>query len=130
RRYIPSDGKWHVGFMLKVMSLLTLAVLGISVGHIVGAFVLYISAILIGIAQALIYPTLTSFLSFKLPKYGRNMLLGLFIATADLGVSLGSALMGPIADLTNYAVMYLICGIMLIATTLFCIERRQQFIGE
>lgn len=61
RRYIPSDGKWHVGFMLKVMSLLTLAVLGISVGHIVGAFVLYISAILIGIAQALIYPTLTSF---------------------------------------------------------------------
>lgn len=130
RQYIPSDGRWHVGFMLKVMSLLTLAVLGIAVGHTIGSFVLYVSAVLIGIAQALIYPTLTSFLSFKLPKYGRNMLLGLFIATADLGVSLGSALMGPIADLTNYAVMYFICGIMLLATTLFCIERRARFIDK
>ncbi|UXS75456.1 staphylopine family metallophore export MFS transporter CntE [Staphylococcus chromogenes] len=130
RQYIPSDGRWHVRFMVKVMSLLTLAVLGIAVGHTIGSLVLYVSAVLIGIAQALIYPTLTSFLSFKLPKYGRNMLLGLFIATADLGVSLGSALMGPIADLTNYAVMYFICGIMLLATTLFCIERRARFIDK
>ena len=45
----------------------------------------YISAIFIGITQALVYPTLTTYLSFVLPKIGRNMLLGLFIACADLG---------------------------------------------
>lgn len=128
RKYIPSDGKWHVGFMLKVLGLLTIALFLIAMGPYLGALILYVSAILIGITQAMVYPTLTSFLSFKLPKQGRNMLLGLFIATADLGVSLGAALMGPIADLTGYANMYLICGILMAIITMMSIDRRPQFI--
>ncbi len=128
RKYIPSDGKWHVGFMLKVLGLLTVALFLIATGPYLGALILYVSAIMIGITQALVYPTLTSFLSFKLPKQGRNMLLGLFIATADLGVSLGAALMGPIADLTGYANMYLICGILMAIITVMSIDRRPQFI--
>ncbi len=128
RKYIPSDGKWHVGFMLKVLGLLTIALFLIAMGPYLGALILYVSAIMIGITQAMVYPTLTSFLSFKLPKQGRNMLLGLFIATADLGVSLGAALMGPIADLTGYANMYLICGILMAIITVMSIDRRPQFI--
>ncbi|NHA36862.1 MFS transporter [Staphylococcus schleiferi] len=128
RKYIPSDGKWHVGFMLKVLGLLTIALFLIAMGPYLGALILYVSAIMIGITQAMVYPTLTSFLSFKLPKQGRNMLLGLFIATADLGVSLGAALMGPIADLTGYANMYLICGILMAIITVTSIDRRPQFI--
>ncbi|RTX82253.1 staphylopine family metallophore export MFS transporter CntE [Staphylococcus schleiferi] len=128
RKYIPSDGKWHVGFMLKVLGLLTIALFLIAMGPYLGALILYVSAIMIGITQAMVYPTLTSFLSFKLPKQGRNMLLGLFIATADLGVSLGAALMGPIADLTGYANMYLICGILMAIITVISIDRRPQFI--
>lgn len=58
------------------------------------------------------------------------MLLGLFIATADLGVSLGAALMGPIADMVGYANMYLICGILMAFITLMSIERRPQFIEK
>ncbi|UXR69672.1 MFS transporter [Staphylococcus sp. IVB6246] len=128
RKYIPSDGKWHVGFMLKVLGLLTIALFLIAMGPYLGALILYVSAIMIGITQSMVYPTLTSFLSFKLPKQGRNMLLGLFIATADLGVSLGAALMGPIADLTGYANMYLICGILMAIITVMSIDRRPQFI--
>ncbi|MBA8759821.1 MFS transporter [Staphylococcus schleiferi subsp. coagulans] len=128
RKYIPSDGEWHVGFMLKVLGLLTIALFLIAMGPYLGALILYVSAIMIGITQAMVYPTLTSFLSFKLPKQGRNMLLGLFIATADLGVSLGAALMGPIADLTGYANMYLICGILMAIITVMSIDRRPQFI--
>ncbi|WP_281182961.1 staphylopine family metallophore export MFS transporter CntE [Staphylococcus schleiferi] len=128
RKYIPSDGKWHVGFMLKVLGLLTIALFLIAMGPYLGALILYVSAIMIGITQAMVYPTLTSFLSFKLPKQGRNMLLGLFIATADLGVSLGAVLMGPIADLTGYANMYLICGILMAIITVMSIDRRPQFI--
>ncbi|PCF34006.1 MFS transporter [Staphylococcus delphini] len=130
RQYIPSDGRWHVRFMLGVLGLLTVALLFIAVGPYVGAWILYISAVMIGLTQAMVYPTLTSFLSFKLPKVGRNMLLGLFIATADLGVSLGAALMGPIADMVGYANMYLICGILMAFITLMSIERRPQFIEK
>ncbi|MGT2653269.1 MFS transporter, partial [Staphylococcus aureus] len=72
------------------------------------------SVILIGMTQAMVYPTLTSYLSFVLPKVGRNMLLGLFIACADLGISLGGALMGPISDLVGFKWMYLICGMLVI----------------
>ncbi|ANS90792.1 TPA: MFS transporter [Staphylococcus pseudintermedius] len=130
RQYIPSDGRWHVRFMLGVLGLLTVALLFIAIGPYVGGWILYISAVMIGLTQAMVYPTLTSFLSFKLPKVGRNMLLGLFIATADLGVSLGAALMGPIADMVGYANMYLICGILMAFITLMSIERRPQFIEK
>lgn len=130
RQYIPSDGRWHVRFMFGVLGLLTVALFFIAVGPYVGAWILYISAVMIGLTQAMVYPTLTSFLSFKLPKLGRNMLLGLFIATADLGVSLGAALMGPIADMVGYANMYLICGILMALITVMSIDRRPQFIEK
>ncbi|SUM67231.1 antibiotic resistance protein [Staphylococcus saccharolyticus] len=39
------------------------------------------------------------------------MLLGLFIACADLGISLGGVLMGPISDAVGFKWMYILCGI-------------------
>ncbi|MFP3381597.1 MFS transporter, partial [Bacillus sp. SIMBA_069] len=72
----------------------------------------YAGALLMGVAQALLYPTLTTYLSFVLPKENRNVLIGLFIAMADLGVSLGGIVMGPVADLTSYSMMYMLCTIL------------------
>lgn len=114
RKYIPSDGMWHPKYMVSVLSLLVIASFVVAFGPQVGAIIFYSSAILIGMTQAMVYPTLTSYLSFVLPKVGRNMLLGLFIACADLGISLGGALMGPISDLVGFKWMYLICGMLVI----------------
>lgn len=114
RKFIPSDGLWHPKFMLKVLGILMLAAIIVAFGPYIYIGVFYGSAILIGIAQAMIYPTLTSYLSFALPRAGRNMLLGLFIACADLGVSLGGAIMGPISDLVGFKWMYLICGMLVL----------------
>ncbi|MGR3846897.1 staphylopine family metallophore export MFS transporter CntE [Staphylococcus aureus] len=114
RKYIPSDGMWHPKYMVSVLSLLVIASFVVAFGPQVGAIIFYGSAILIGMTQAMVYPTLTSYLSFVLPKVGRNMLLGLFIACADLGISLGGALMGPISDLVGFKWMYLICGMLVI----------------
>lgn len=61
RQYIPSDGRWHVRFMLGVLGLLTVALLFIAIGPYVGGWILYISAVMIGLTQAMVYPTLTSF---------------------------------------------------------------------
>lgn len=121
RKKIPSDGKWHTSFIVGALLLLTIAAQLISLSVIIGAVVLYIGAICMGVAQAILYPTLTTYLSFVLPTHNRNILIGLFIATADLGMSLGSIIMGPLSDVLSYSGMYNICtllGVMLIVFTL------------
>ena len=123
---IPSDGKWHTPFMTGTMLLIIVASLSISLSAAGGALLLYAGAVLMGVAQAILYPTLTTYLSFVLPTHSRNALLGLFIATADLGVSLGGIVMGPIADLLSYSAMYGICAVIGLAALLIASWRRSQ----
>ncbi|MGC5775030.1 staphylopine family metallophore export MFS transporter CntE [Paenibacillus pabuli] len=125
RKKIPSDGRWHAPFIMGTMLLLAVAALCVSWAITGGAVLLYVGAILMGIAQSILYPTLTTYLSFVLPQLNRNVLIGLFIATADLGVSLGGVLMGPIADLSSYSFMYMICAILGAVMIAFAYERRK-----
>ncbi|OIU68613.1 staphylopine family metallophore export MFS transporter CntE [Rossellomorea aquimaris] len=124
RKRVPSDGKWHPSFVLGTMSLLALSVQFISFSSTAGPVFFYAAAVGIGIAQALIYPTLTTYLSFVLPKADRNVLLGLFIATADLGVSMGGVIMGPVADLTSYSAMYMACAVLAVLMIFFSFRGR------
>ncbi|MFO3703128.1 MFS transporter [Staphylococcus felis] len=129
RKYIPSDGLWHPKFMVIVLSLLCVAACLVALGPYIYVMLFYFSAIMIGITQALVYPTLTSYLSFVLPSAGRNMLLGLFIACADLGISLGGALMGPISDWVGFMWMYLICSVLVLCIIIYSIlpQPSQQY---
>ena len=129
RKKIPSDGKWHSSFMMGTMLLLAMGAQCVSFAINGGVIFFYLGAILIGIAQALLYPTLTTFLSFVLPQMNRNMLLGLFIAMADLGVSLGGVIMGPVSDLYSYSTTYMICAILGVAMLFVAYDRRKIFIG-
>lgn len=130
RKKIPSDGKWHSNFMMGTMFLLAMGAQSVSYSIDGGSVFFYVGAVLMGVAQALLYPTLTTYLSFVLPKFNRNVLLGLFIAMADLGVSLGGVIMGPIADLFSYSTMYQLCAILSIVMILYSYERRKVFIGQ
>ncbi|PGA19474.1 MFS transporter [Priestia aryabhattai] len=122
---IPSDGKWHSFHMMGTLLMLTLAAQSISFANVGGAFFFYTAAVLMGVAQAIIYPTLTTYLTFVLPVNNRNTLLGLFIATADLGVSLGSIVMGPVADALSYSLMYTICAVFGILMVAFAYGRHK-----
>lgn len=124
RKKIPSDGTWHSSFMMGTMLLLTLAAACVGLSIQTGAILFYLGAGLMGIAQAIVYPTLTTYLSFVLPQTNRNVLIGLFIATADLGVSLGGVVMGPIADLFSFSWMYLICAVLGALMIIFAYDRR------
>ncbi|MDQ1914039.1 MFS transporter [Paenibacillus sp. GD4] len=121
---IPSDGKWHSPFIIGIMLIMTAAALSISFSVAVGVYLFYMGAVFMGIAQALLYPTLTTYLTFVLPQWNRNVLIGLFIAMADLGVSLGGIIMGPIADLSSYSFMYTICAMLGVGMILFAYGRR------
>ncbi|WP_416294227.1 staphylopine family metallophore export MFS transporter CntE [Paenibacillus illinoisensis] len=124
RKKIPSDGTWHSSFMMGTMLLLTLAAACVGLSIHAGVIVFYLGAGLMGIAQAIVYPTLTTYLSFVLPQTNRNVLIGLFIATADLGVSLGGVVMGPVADLFSFSWMYLICAVLGVLMIIFAYDRR------
>lgn len=129
RKKIPSNGKWHSPFIMLTMFLLATAAQCVSFSTTGGALFFYVGAILMGIAQAIIYPTLTTYLTFVLPKINRNVLLGLFIAMADLGVSLGGVIMGPIADFTSYSFMFKICAILGLLTIIFAFNRQKVVVG-
>ncbi|WP_391574707.1 staphylopine family metallophore export MFS transporter CntE [Cohnella sp.] len=124
RKLIPSDGKWPTRITAGAMALLAVACLCVSMATALPAAVFYTGALLTGIAQALLYPALMTYLSFVLPEGSRNILIGLFVATADLGVSMGSVLMGPIADWMSYSTMYSICAALAMAMTVVALERR------
>jgi MFS family permease len=129
RKKIPSDGKWHSSFIMGTMFILALAAQSVSFSIMGGAIFFYLGAILMGIAQALLYPTLTTYLTFVLPQMNRNVLLGLFIAMADLGVSLSGVIMGPMSDIFSYSFMYMICAILGVVMIFFAYDRRKIFVG-
>ncbi|MBT2292738.1 MFS transporter [Paenibacillus albidus] len=123
---IPSDGKWRSSLMMGTMLLLAMAAGCVSFSITGGATFFYLGAIQMGIAQAVLYPTLTTYLSFVLPPSDRNVLIGLFIAMADLGVSLGGMIMGPVADFTSYSFMYMICALLSLLMIFVAYDRRQK----
>lgn len=125
RKKIPSDGKWRSSLVMGVMLILAVAAQCVSFSAIGGFVFLYIGAVLMGIAQALLYPMLTTYLTFVLPQANRNVLIGLFIATADMGVSLGGMIMGPVADLSSYSFMYTLCAVLGVAMAVFAYGRRK-----
>jgi MFS family permease len=130
RKKIPSDGKWHSSFIMGTMFLLAMGAQSVSYAISGGVFFFYLGACLIGCAQALLYPKLTTYLSFVLPQTNRNVLLGLFIAMADLGVSLGGVIMGPIADISSYSSMYMYCSCLVFVVCIFAYERRKKYYPE
>lgn len=130
RKKIPSDGKWRSLLMMGIMLILAIAAQSISFSIVGGVAFFYVGAVFMGIAQAILYPTLTTYLTFVLPKMNRNVLIGLFIAMADLGVSLGGVIMGPVADFSSYSFMYMICAILGVSMIIFAYERRKIFVGS
>lgn len=109
RKYIPSDGKWHPGFISLVLSSSIIGTTMLALLPFIGPFV-YISAIFNGIATAMLYPTLTTYISFAIPESHKHVLLGLFLASYDLGFSLGGMLMGVVVQFGSYPIMFAVCS--------------------
>ncbi len=122
---IPSDGMWYPSFIGGIFLIGATGAILLALSPSWGLLAFYSAALLIGIAQALLYPTLVSFLTFVLSGSSRNVLLGLFIAMADLGISMGGMLMGPIADQFSYSAMYGTgAAVLLIAGSIAILGRR------
>lgn len=108
RKKIPSDGHWYPGFIAGLLLSAAVGALMLTVMPEIGPYV-YISALFNGLAVAMLYPILTTYLSFVVPVESRHILIGLFMSSYDLGFSLGGLVMGVIVEWFSYSGMFAIC---------------------
>lgn len=111
RKYIPSDGKWHPKFISLVLASSIVGTGLLAILPDMGAWI-YTSAIFNGIATAMLYPTLTTYISFVVPDGQRHILLGVFLASYDLGFSLGGFVMGFVVQFSSYETMFIACSVL------------------
>lgn len=109
RKQIPSDGHWHPYFIVLVLLSSTIGTTMLAFGEQLGNFI-YLSAIFNGLASAMLYPTIMTYISFAIPEKKKHILLGVFLATYDLGFSAGSLAMGIVVQLSSYAMMFIVCS--------------------
>lgn len=111
RKYIPSDGKWHPKFISLVLASSIIGTGLLAILPEMGAWI-YTSAVFNGIATAMLYPTLTTYISFIVPDGQRHILLGIFLASYDLGFSLGGFAMGFVVQFWSYEAMFIACSVL------------------
>jgi MFS family permease len=110
RKRLPSDGRWHPRFISAL--LLSAAIGSLLLAWLEAAeWFLYAAALCNGLAIALIYPTLATYLTFVLPSNRRALLLGLFISSYDIGFSVGGLFMGVMAEYVAYSGMFIWCAV-------------------
>ncbi|MCM3126775.1 staphylopine family metallophore export MFS transporter CntE [Paenibacillus provencensis] len=125
RKKIPSDGSWNTALISSMLLCAAAGSLLLVLMDSIGGFV-YISAVFNGIAVALLYPTLTTYLSFVLPVESRYVLMGLFMSSYDLGYSLGGLVMGIVIQSLSYQAMFAVCTVLALAAVLVVWVSKKQ----
>jgi MFS family permease len=70
---------------------------------------LLLAAVCNGIALSMLYPTLVTYVSFVVPERFRGRGIGLFIAAADFGTSVGTMGLSLLAGAHSYEAMFAGC---------------------
>jgi len=127
RRAIPSDGRWHPGFVAAVLTCSAAGTALLAAMPALGGF-LYAAALFNGIAAALLYPTLATYVSFAIPKASKPALYGVFLSCYDLGFALGGFAMGFVVEASSYAAMFGACSFLslLAAAAAAAVRRRPK----
>ncbi|MGR6545559.1 staphylopine family metallophore export MFS transporter CntE [Paenibacillus tundrae] len=125
RKKIPSDGSWSTWLMAGLLLSAALGTQLLSLLETIGSLV-YLSAVFSGFAVALLYPTLTTYLSFVLPADSRYVLMGIFMSSYDLGFSLGGLAMGIIVQVSSYSAMFMICTLLSVVALVLVVLFRER----
>lgn len=125
RKSIPSDGKWNPAFMSIVLVSSVIGTTLLAFLPYIGHFI-YVSAIFNGVASAMLYPTIITYMSFAIPKETKHILLGVFLASYDLGFALGGFVMGFVIQISSFSSMFVTCSIIGLAAIMFIWGNRKE----
>jgi len=125
RRAIPSDGRWHAGFVASVLTCSAAGTALLAVMPALGGF-LYAAALFNGIAAALLYPTLATYMSFAIPKASKPALYGVFLGCYDFGFAFGGFAMGFVVEASSYAAMFGACSLLALFAAAAAVRGRSK----
>lgn len=103
--------KWHPGFMSIILVSSIIGTTLLALLPILGHFI-YVSAVFNGLAFAMLYPMIITYMSFAIPKETKHILLGFFLASYDLGFALGGLIMGFVVQASSFSFMFITCSII------------------
>jgi MFS family permease len=126
RKSIPSDGKWRPGFMSIVFVSSVTGTALLALMPLIGGHFIYISALFNGLAAAMLYPTIVTYMSFAISKETKHILLGVFLASYDLGFAIGGFVMGFVIQLSSFSFMFVMCSILGLAAIMFIWGMRKE----
>ena len=108
-----SDRVGRITVIVPAAVLLSLALAGLQV---VGSVkLLIVVAVLYGLGLSGTWTALTALIVDQAPSEVRGMAVGLLFGGYDLGIGLGGAAMGPVAETIGYGGMYLLLGLIALA---------------
>ncbi|GLI08211.1 MFS transporter [Paenibacillus tyrfis] len=107
RKMIPTSGRFPILMVAALIFLITTAVSLVRIAESLP--VVLIAAVCNGIALSMLYPTLLTYVSFIVPERFRGRGIGLFIAAADFGTSVGTWGLSLIANAYSYEAMFTGC---------------------
>lgn len=92
------------------------AIAGFALGYLVLAArptpaSLVAAALVLGAATSVLYPTLVALIADRTPESERGVAIGTLSASWDLGVAIGSALIGVVVEATSYGVGFLVASL-------------------
>jgi MFS family permease len=119
RKIIPTNGRFPARVAAFLIFLITVAVCLVRIAESLP--VILLAAVCNGIALSMLYPTLLTYVSFIVPERFRGRGIGLFIAAADFGTSVGTWGMSLIANVYSYEVMFSSCVVIGVVTLLLII---------
>lgn len=107
-KFIDNQSRRHASIILLLSAFCAVATLIISLAENPAWFIL--AAILNGLAFSSLYPILVTLVSFSISSKSLGFWLSIFIGFADLGVALGSLMMGFVCENSSFTTMYQLCA--------------------
>ncbi|MUT64847.1 MFS transporter [Paenibacillus sp. NEAU-GSW1] len=107
RKLIPTETRFPFKIVVLLLFLMTAAVGLLRIAD--SLTVVLLAAVCNGIALSMLYPTLLTYVSFIVPEKYRGQGIGLFIAAADFGASVGIWTLSLLANAYSYDAMFSSC---------------------
>ena len=115
----PWVGRWfdQKGASAVIYPSFLLFALGLAVvSQLNQAWVLWLSAVLIGIGYGTLFPCLQTVAIQSVPKQRIGHAISTYFTLFDLGLAVGSVIMGILIAYWGYTVTYLFCAVMTLVT--------------
>ena len=119
-----SDSRGRKAVIVPGMLIITL---GLFVLSIANSFSLFIAAaFLYGLGFGLVHPTIMALLVDRVSDRTRGAAMGTFTAAFDLGIGLGSIVLGVVLQYFGFMAMYLLGGLIVFAAAIWFIAMKDK----